>query len=1725
MNPIRYPLENLCEKNIPTVCCSIPSSTELLDTPLMNPQERLFSHLEEKKVIDSFGILDPKYQGAYPTYLHENQKLRLHQILNEPIEILIDDRGNTISFNLVEFFEFLNIDHIEIIGGTVYWILGKEGLEELARAIEIPKSLLDPSFFNEFETKAVDIDLRIFVSNDPIEYQEKISTFIHSKFDKNILNQERENIRLKFQEEPPELIEKRVDIELSKWIHKKVFKSRTDSLYQPQGEIWSQVSFASQTKYDLTFVKKLGRTHLFSHNDLKIIFELKNKRIEPKISSDHHFIESVMTLKLLKLIDAFNPSEINRKGAIMFLTYLSKGWTYKNRILETTLIPKILEPSRLKDFSKTIESHFPNDSFAPFIFAFNGCQLLIDNHFKETQLFLKECLKPFLNIDEEAKNKLHPFQGLLLELHEKEAQYDTFNSTFYLIKSFFQITSNFFLNVEQVSQTHLADKAYLKIQFKQQNPLSIFVKDSLIENLQLFEKLISGIPIKKKEKIEGHFRRFILRKITLLNSYDLNPKARYFIKNETLLKQFINNFLESHEPFLKELGFHLLTTLDPQENNSQKSSYILDVYFKFLKDKSLNKSRFHLSLQLFNYFEMFEKDLSVLNSPFVDRFLKAIQNEKITFEELTQTFCLEFSQSKNQELLNFVQKIWHENQHLFNPSCSFAMSHAMLRSFPSFSFKIFSYALEHSKKVTEQISNQFLQLLVSFKEPQNKAFFESSLTLIYTTAYDLISKQEISKQNKKSSDVKHYITLSKDFLENDYFMGLKFIKKLEEKKIVSRGLESLIKEPLNLSTKVLLFKELYQKGSSFENVNEHYHICHHLFFNSIEESHKQTVLDLLINFLKTASEHKSPLKNDLKKTLIMDVNLILIEHLKVHDDHLFENLLFVHKISKKIDFNLFKDRLLSHHFLTKMNQLLKQENNLSSFKFGLEIVKELQDLKDEDVYQKSTDFYLSLFQASFTFKEFEKSIDLLKTIHDRQYLMDSDQHERLVSETIRLTNRLIELQELELLEKVIPLIEKMLPTTTIETLWIDLLNAFDEKSYEKKSLLLVNKNEFLSKIPKIDLIVEQFISLTLQSNETLKKNQLENFRTLLELYKIDNEPLLKLFINKLKLLNDKLFTKQSLISLKNRLNNPTYFAFIDLLHEQKSDYFLDILDDIDSFFILLSSIEEPEIKKHFIYILKTNLLSLSNTKDLSKTKVLNTIDIIDETHPVSLNDDENKEIDLKFIHKFIDHPKAFEKAWSKMVPLAKNAFKAQEMSIMFETLLKGLEFLDLDEKSYEDQKEMVKTIFIHLFDSLNLTTVQVIVSIALRQKTLRSISLASKYLLKFIQTFDWITNQDPLIKSFKNNLNDFILKSIEIGYFKHIRNLSTPILLTSLEISMICEKFSEKIFKNPKTIHQKDKILFGLIVYQTAIQSEKAHSEVELENMKNAIYHLCELFFEYNDEKNYLIQLFKTIQSIMVHGDPIKQEEIKKIIYFDPYTFHLFFDEKIHEEVVKIPAKISIMNERLCQFLFILVEEMIKRMKTMDGKMNESTALLFDSIPHHLGYLNQLIQREKQLSVLSKKRIRLFNCITEFHLNSIRINRKAHSELVEELRIFMYLQKIDPSRKEDTYSNEESFLYIKLITLAKRLDLMKTALKPKEGLFVIDIFKNLIQTKKISSYLIAYDLIATYQDLISKISKECHQKVSAFYEYYSKKFREDFPDAPLDPALYIEHMLKAEVKK
>lgn len=726
LNPISYSQTISLASNEETV--------EFIDSKAML-QDQIFTYLIKKGVVDKSGNLNASFHKIRKSYLSETQLNRLYNELDKAFTVKSRNGEFEFTISLKELFNYLGVDTIEIVGGSVFWLLGEEYMREVCDDLKIPQEMLSKYFFKDFERKAADLDIRITNIDDPESFKMKVCHYFAVKLKSSLSFKEKTELILK-----------------------EGFTKYYTHVGQTNQDNFGIVAFGNQDfSVDLLFVKSLERTNLFKHDGIKIaVSNLDSKFPLARIQGAKGPILESSILKLTKILNAENIDQIDLAGALMLFSYMTKGWRYTQENLESTLVSKLNTSGNIKLLTKNLKNHFPNQPFAATVFCFNICQKLeltsIRDIAKALLIEMSGKEKSFLTCFHEAM--------LLLTSDDLDENY------FKIIQDLMQILGHLLLNNGneklQVFKTLIDKNSYLQFKFNLTDPLYLVVKDDLTKACQNINELLNTENKNDVLKIVSSFKEYLT--FEKFCTYDMSPE----------LIKIAYEWCGRQELALKQLGFHLLC-----KGNVGHELYLLEQLPLILHNEECLQTR----KNLLNHFKNYWGSTSRIENFDFDLLHEAAMSPYCKPGDLLKAFCLSFRGCKSPIIREFIFKSWHAHSDLFSSKDHSLLIQNFKSTNPLFSLKILSALANLNGTHVNTLVAFFDSLYTEYSLPKNQTFWNRDLEILSDVAIKVMAHVTNSKKPLKPEEMQCLKKSAEDLIKVDFFKGYQLSKQLIDKKI------------------------------------------------------------------------------------------------------------------------------------------------------------------------------------------------------------------------------------------------------------------------------------------------------------------------------------------------------------------------------------------------------------------------------------------------------------------------------------------------------------------------------------------------------------------------------------------------------------------------------------------------------------------------------------------------------------------------------------------------------------------------------------------------------------------------------------------------------------------------------------------------------------------------------------------------------------------------------
>jgi len=744
---------------------------------------QIFTFLINQNVIDEFGNL--KICDLRLNVFTENQLGRINQLLMQPVKIKLQNGEFEFSISLKNLFRSLKLHTIEIVGSSVFWLLGKEYMQNICQILNIPKELLN--LLCDFDKPAADLDIRIPYIDDPDLFKASICKYFATKLvaSKFIGYTEGQKIEL---------------------IYNQAFTKYHTRRSPFNQDHFGIVSFGDPDEFavDLLFVKSMERENLFKHDAVKITLENINTTCQQVARLMGPSILESTILRLTKFIDADEIDQIDLRGSLRLFTYLTKGWRFQSNELRSILVAKFLDSFDETLLSKNIKNHFPNNSFAPLVFCFNVCQFVPaeKNHFFAIANELIQSKNTIWIENSFLENFYHAMSPLKFEVNQARIH-------FKWIQTYFQIFGYLFLNGNathpdlQVFRTSINEKPHLQLKFNLTEPLYIYVKDDITTACKDFKELLSAPNI---------YKNFILKTTHSFSQY-LKLEASDEVYDSSFETDDVDNDLlktlfewcEDQTAVVNQLGFRLLCLTGMQENKSNYLTYLLLKLPNLLINEPSAESRENLVSIFFSYWK---RTLSFENLD-TDNFLKTIVQENVTPNEILKAFSIAFSSFNSPAVLDFIFNTWATHFKSFDAVSNLSLIRNLKTLNPYLSLKMVRKLCQLGAD-EKDLFPLFETVFNEYRKPCHQSLLLRDQELLSDVSIEILSLMKNAKATPDLSSFKCFIELVKYLIPLNFSKASLLLKKIEATSGLKNSFE-LILTDIHLPQKVELILQWHQK--------------------------------------------------------------------------------------------------------------------------------------------------------------------------------------------------------------------------------------------------------------------------------------------------------------------------------------------------------------------------------------------------------------------------------------------------------------------------------------------------------------------------------------------------------------------------------------------------------------------------------------------------------------------------------------------------------------------------------------------------------------------------------------------------------------------------------------------------------------------------------------------------------------------------------------------------
>ncbi len=1656
---------------------------ETLPVPLFQSDENLrhedllIQHLMNKGILGVNGDFNLGMNHSLSPYLNEIQVNRLNDLLTRVFPVKSPSNHFEFSMTLKELFNYLNIHTIEIVGGTVYWILGRDFMQECIKELGLD-NVVSADFFDEYEKPAADIDIRVPYIDEPEKWIEDICSFYQTKLDKKhwpfILNHGFFKYHNRFEE----------------------------------GDHFSIVSFGNLESFsvDLLFVKKLQRKNLFISDNVIIEVSTDNKQ-KLEVSTHEGPLMEALILRLTKTLNANAIDGIDFTGCCMLFTYFTKGWRFFSEELESKLLTKFIHSNQFNlnkkifHLNKAIKNHFPNDPFASSIFCFNVCYLL--QQFESQRIFIAELISVSNESIEYLNHPLSVFQKMMQCLKTYKEEKTEINAAFSVVTAFLQVFGAVFNELKtikdnkdvEVKRTTIKNEPYLQFKFKSTKPLFITVKDDLENALANFEKNIELIDEEKKQSLLMHLERFTncfsLTLSDVLKVSDLKPSV-HSLNSDHLNIAF--RLVQSEFIILNKMGFYLLNILGVKEGTAK---HLPQLFTKFV-DLAIYEPLLNARQNIYYAFLSYYKSLHShhIFSKALEDFYQAINNEYFDDVHRMWAFCHAFINVNDFSSIKLVFDKWENNYELFDDKTHLSLLKELIKHCPIRALKTFQKILKKSNIPFLTLKPLFDTILDAYQHLN--IHLNSDYEEFAKTAKQMILKGEAS--NLKPEESKRYFYLIHQLLTGNSD-ALSLIKALEDKKMVKGVFLRIIKQSPKdkaYSYALKLNKELplEKTAANFQALELRLEAFLHCINDDLDDHAKALLSDEIIKILATVFEIKKSKSNTFKELIKPSLEWILINFLNNENDVSIEWISFCFKLIEEIDSKIASKSHVAMGFVLVLLNLIKSD---SSFK-----IVEFIDTKLDTLGLKKKK-HLNANEVLLFQKLVKNALDHLSDDIAEFYLRKvlSHYHSNKMDPTPFLQSA-ERLMSLFLLNKkyhsafsFLLYFEQLYPQyasfNTIENYKKVLLNFKDENV--KKAHFFLKKALFFLNDAEILLEVETVVLQLIKTCPPIKMRQ-DHFNLILDLileYSLSSTNILEDLSVALRNLKDKDINKCAFLKLQSINSKHHLLPIYKLLASQNPEMYTDFLDKIDD---LLEPFNGTGIlKRDFMFVIAAGFLNLLKIKGADKNKILIAFMKLDyEIKSFKIDTQQQIAHDYKFINSFSQtvDPCVNILTFEKFHNIASNIETVDQAKELFANLKNAIIYFEQNDLFDETSSLYLRNSLSLIEEKISIVNFHEFFNVMLPTNSDIIVSICSSFVGNIIENSSSVEQQNQLRSpNFKKAVEKLILQSFKIKYYITLYDLLSYEIFSQDEINEILGKFSRNVFDDKLKLATEEGIIDAIRVYLINIETPYESLTYQKANMESAIDCLLDLIFVHKKVEMYYFMIAMICEKFNSYMDNNEDFPNFVEVFKNPESPIPIVEIGANKEVTV--AEMGVMQEKFFSFLLMLTEKITKKFFDCKIELNPSFQNIANS---NFYYLNNLIK------MFPKKKIEITKAVLNYSYAITRLEP-----------VFYYISYFNCMSLFSQMVNKQFFIPLDDMTMLENLFQLDMLTKSEVGTFVglkpkylagltLNVLKKIWHKDFLSTYAIVFEYLGIHGTILRK---EIPVEYKKFFDVFMKNLQLKFP--------------------
>ncbi len=1611
--------------------------------------DKLFYFLVDKKIIED-GVLLEKGTEIENTYfnasvknltlcnLKEPQLMRLDALLDKSFKVI--SKTFPLNSNDQEFFEFtitlreiflaLSSENIEIVGGSVFWILGEEFVREFITALEIPDELISSDLFEEFKKEAADIDIRIYCSQPEVLKRHLINLF------KKKLPEDKQSF-------------------IGTHGFTKLYTHKPKDV--PNPDHFEILSFGNRKDFsvDLLLINKLKRKKLFEHDALKIEISYLSKPFRTtNLRSNGSSILASLLLKLTKTLKACDVDEIDESGRRMIFTYFAKGWRCPSTETKETLLTKFYDSKNFKSLEKTLENHFPNDPFAKYIFSFYVCYYLPKNLKDELENILSS-----LTLEKPNQVKDSPltiFSEIMREMDHHRAHAET---VFNFIHSYLQIYGSILSSFKAKSfdaAITISHNSTLQWKFQSLRPLYLTLEDHLAKALLEFKTI--DLDPSLKNSLISLFQRLNDFFIISENA-EFNEAVNY--SEETLKTAF--SFFESEDLFLQKTGFYLLCSFLIQQKNCL---YLPDLLLKLpniLKNEKSVLCRKNLFSALHKYSKVAHKEYD----PYFSEFSKILREPEFDSESVLKDFCVAFDGIDICRVKQFIDESATNmnDRQLF---CSLIKKRSL--SSPRQALEMFADLLQRKDVSSEELKSLFGIIFCNYKKYLGQTIFERDFLTLSEICFKLATHLSPLKQVPKKEDINCFFEIAELLIKKDYAKGAELIDLLQQKRLIAKALPLIISRASSNDKASLSLQSVQTNPIDFSKAAPHvlqerldlFIAC---ISENLNEIYLKKIITAIADFFKSILDSKKPVPNRIKETFSEKLSWFSTHFLnQIQKDalNLGDLTLLYLKIVSLINKNFILEENTQKRLTGCFGKIEKGDSSSALVLFLHEFFQDFSKKQLKQVSESEFLFYKSLAELCVRLEEpMIAEVYLRKTLswmHLKSTAVETD----LISHVDLVLNQLIVEKKPEPATSFLSFFENLFPSNALlnrRELLKAIFSSFDEyESLKAINFVIKNKelflydNEFFRKIESV--VVRELLS------HKVSLKSVSSCLELIQTYRLSSNEIIEALANAITALNNKeigmnAFTVMQALRPVTQVN-----SILRAMLTLNPLIYLNFAADLENTVKIIEAEKDPNVRRTHLMILTEGFVNLLKLKKLESHRA-DAAFVLLETKMICTGILEKADavlFDWKLVQGYLEcdtvtfSEQRNKNMWKKLEFLS--SLKEEEIETQ-DLLLCFAKMIVISEKN-DCLKNTIKAHMIsvqkHLSQKVNASNLVPFLNLLAKTSSVVLLTLGFSFTGKALKK----KPKGALLDRLKKALLDSLLPlSIQLNQSQIFSTLIKCSIFSGPERVKMFTNYSNTLFSDKETIKDKNKIVDALTTYMHVLTSPIEDLKFQQALLEKAIRHLVilgsldfEMYISIYETifENLIIYFKEDLESPMLQQDVNFKTICKK-------TNEFYFKDKVLPKAN--PNEMRLMKQKLFNVFECLTQTVCTEMKDQSlPNLKIDPSLFFEN--GDIVFLIMLFPREKEkLKLIYKLYLEMVPFVSPQKFKLFLKNISGFFVMLTEKKMF-------------TDSKEDDKILFKTSVFHNGLQALKSMEEAKIRECLLEVIDELIKLNTLQSLVMAF---------------------------------------------------------